>query len=115
VAFRGRLDVLALGFRSVIDAATDVDNHLREHPRGRTPRARIGARYASLMRHICQWRDPHDLHGYDALVIVAHSQGAVITADLLRYLKREKDPTLRRLDLDAKKLPDAIPIYFVSV
>jgi hypothetical protein len=115
VAFRGRLDVLALGFRSVIDAATDVDNHLREHPRGRTPRARICARYASLLRHICQWRDPHDLHGYDAMVIVAHSQGAVITADLLRYLKREKDPTLGQLHLDPRSSPDAIRIYLFSV
>jgi hypothetical protein len=80
-AFRGRLDVLAAGFRAPIDLLLDVDGYLREHPRDATPRARIFARYVSLLRHIEQG-------DYTRLVIVAHSQGTAITADLLRYLKQ---------------------------
>jgi hypothetical protein len=37
------------------------------------------------------WRDPRDREqGYQAVVIIAHSQGAVITADLLRFVQTEK-------------------------
>jgi hypothetical protein len=80
---RGRLDVLAAGFRAPLDVALDVDNYLREYPRGQTPRARLCARYWSLLQHIRRAAVP-----YDALVIVAHSQGSVLTADLFRYLHR---------------------------
>jgi hypothetical protein len=79
IAFRARLKSLALQMRNGIDIALDVDNYLREHPRSSTPRARIAARYVSVLRHILR-------QGYDRIVIVAHSQGTVITADLLRYV-----------------------------
>lgn len=84
IAFGDRLNKLALGFRGVLDAVLDVDNYLRMHPRKDNPSARIYARYASLLRHLAQ-SDP----AYDALIIVAHSQGTVITADLLRFLEHE--------------------------
>ena len=45
------------------------------------PRARIFSRYASLLADVCK-------RGYSRVVIVSHSQGTVITADLLRYLAR---------------------------
>jgi hypothetical protein len=64
-------------FRVVLDMALDVDNYFREHPRTSNPRARIVARYVSLLSHLSG-------KGYDKLVIVSHSQGTVITADLLR-------------------------------
>jgi hypothetical protein len=51
--------------------------------------------------------------GYDAILIVAHSQGTVITADLLRFLqretKRETDPALDRL------VNGNLPIYFFTM
>ena len=78
---RGRLEHLALGFRPVVDVALDVDNHLREHPWRANPRARICARYFSLLRTLAS--------EYDGIVIVAHSQGSAITADLLRFLRYE--------------------------
>ena len=78
---RGRLEHLALGFRPVVDVALDVDNHLREHPWRANPRARICARYLSLLRALAK--------DYDGIVIVAHSQGSAITADLLRFLRYE--------------------------
>jgi hypothetical protein len=80
MAFSNRLKSLTLGLRNVVDAALDVDNHLREHPLTAAPRARIAARYSSLLRHIYA-------RGYDKVVIVAHSQGTVITADLLRFVE----------------------------
>jgi hypothetical protein len=113
-ALRGRWDALARGLRPVLDVVLDVDNHLRDFPARATPRARIGARFASLLRYLCQWTDPRadkdanedkeDGHGedgegeggrkeggkgggYDALILVAHSQGGVITAELLRFLR----------------------------
>ncbi|HXJ44912.1 MAG TPA: hypothetical protein VNH18_36830, partial [Bryobacteraceae bacterium] len=97
-AFGGRLSQLALGLRTAVRVALDVDNWLREHPHGRNPTARICARYVSLLRCIAEAKEP-----YDALVIFAHSQGTVITADLLRYIHAEytalaaNDPGLARL------------------
>lgn len=93
-ALRGRFQKLALGLRPALDVALDVESYLREHPRHRTPRARIAERYASLLRYVTRWRDP-DGFPYAGVIIVAHSQGTVITTDLLAFLRREKDPSLR--------------------
>jgi hypothetical protein len=68
--------------RGVLDAILDVDNYLRIHPVTDNPRSRIFARYVSLLRHL-------GTQDYDGIVIVAHSQGAVISADVLRFLQRE--------------------------
>ncbi|MFN2567630.1 MAG: hypothetical protein ABR499_21760 [Gemmatimonadaceae bacterium] len=93
VALRGRLDRLTRGFRPALDIALDVDNYLRTHPRDSTPRARIAERYVSLLRYLCHWHD-HGGRPYDAIVVVAHSQGAAITTDLLSFIQREEDPEL---------------------
>lgn len=66
--------------RVPVDIALDVDNHFREFPVRGTPRGRIAARMYSVLEAIRE-------AGYDRIVIVAHSQGTVITADLLRYLR----------------------------
>ncbi|MBC7993374.1 MAG: hypothetical protein H7Z15_09045, partial [Rhizobacter sp.] len=67
--------------RAPLDAALDVDNHFREFPRKAIPRVMIIERYVAVLEHVLK-------QGYDRIVIVAHSQGTVITADLLRYLQR---------------------------
>ena len=67
------------GLRAPLDAVLDVDNHFREFPRNAIPRARIMARYVALLDHLRE-------QGYARIVIVAHSQGTIISADLLRYL-----------------------------
>jgi hypothetical protein len=115
LGFSGRLQSLALGFRPAVRVMLDVDNWLREYPRDSNPTARICGRYVSVLRHIVAWReDPADAEtGYQALVIIAHSQGTVITADLLRYLQAKKqaadkngqvyDPELG--DLGSKNFP----------
>jgi hypothetical protein len=92
-ALRGRLESVALGLRPALDVALDVESYLRQYPRSRTPRARIAERYASLLRYVTRWRDPEG-YPYAGVVVVAHSQGAVITTDLLAFLRREKDPSL---------------------
>jgi hypothetical protein len=66
--------------RPGLDLALDVDNWLRERPKKSNPRARILSRYLALLKHLKE-------RGYERVVIVAHSQGTVITADLLRLLK----------------------------
>ncbi len=117
IAFRGRLDRLALGFRPVLDTALDVDSWLREHPRDANPRARICARYASLLRYLCRWTDPRDTGQYQAIIIVAHSQGTVITADLLRFLRYERDRwPADRPDPDSAlaMLGQEIPVYLFT-
>ena len=68
--------------RAPLDIALDVDNHLREFPRKHIPRAQIFSRFAALLRHVA-------LVGHDRVVIVAHSQGAVISAELLRFLSSD--------------------------
>lgn len=90
MTFGRRLKMLAPGFRTVVDAALDVDNHLREHPRNATPRARVLARYASVLRRLYT-------HGYEKIIIVSHSQGTAITGDLLRYVTYEARGTHRTL------------------
>jgi hypothetical protein len=72
---------------TILDTILDVDNYLRTSPANKTPRARIVERYASLL---------HYLHkqGYDRIVIVAHSLGSLISADLLRFLKHNRIPSL---------------------
>ena len=101
---------LTLGFRAVLDIALDVDNHLRVRPLDRNPKAQIAARYASLLRYLCRWTDPEDGGRYDAVVIIAHSQGTVITADLLRFIRYEwqqgcTDPSLDRIFGEHADLP----------
>ena len=84
----GAVTVAALGsrftrtfgrLRVAIDAVLDIDNYFADPPNRQPPRARIYSRYASLLAYL---RDA----GYERIVIVSHSQGTVISADLLRYL-----------------------------
>ena len=75
----GQLSRRIPSLRSPLDVALDVDNHFREFPRTDIPRAHIFSRYAALLEHI-------RLQGYDRVVVVAHSQGTVISAELLRLL-----------------------------
>lgn len=104
VAASGRLNFITMGFRPALDVALDVDNYLREFPRKSTPRARIAERYVSLLRYLCLWRDDEG-RPYSSIVVVSHSQGTVITADLLRFLNQEPDPELA--PLLATRMPDA--------
>jgi hypothetical protein len=98
-AARGQFKKAALGFRTVLEILLDVDNWLREHPLNSNPKARICGRYVSLLRYICNWRDPlAPARGYDGIVVIAHSQGTVITADLLRFLFWESGGTLAGYD-----------------
>lgn len=84
----GALTIAALGsrftrtfgrLRVAIDAVLDIDNYFADPPNNQPPRARIFSRYASQLRYLAD-------RGYERIVIVSHSQGTVISADLLRYL-----------------------------
>jgi hypothetical protein len=99
---RGSLKKLALGFRPALDLLLDVDNWLREHPLNSNPKARICGRYVSLLRYISNWKNITNPNGYDKIVVIAHSQGTVITADLLRFLHSKIDAgsPKRWIDLD---------------
>jgi hypothetical protein len=113
---RGRLKKLVLGSRPVLDILLDVDNWFREHPRDSNPKARIFGRYVSLLRYVCNWREDSTVaaSGYDGVVIIAHSQGTVITADLLRFLKMEAGDNLQSYDGQLARLSE-IPVYFFSM
>lgn len=109
IALGNRLNRVFLGLRGILDTMLDVDNYLRLHPKNDTPRARIFARYLSLLRYLYHWKDPQDNKPYDAIFIVSHSQGTVITADLLRLLS---------VDLDDSLLPSKYkkpPIYILTM
>ena len=77
----------------------DIDNYFGDPPNRQPPRARIYSRFASLLAYL---RDG----GYERIVIVSHSQGTVISADLLRYLHVQ-----RRLS----EIVGAIPVSLVTV
>jgi len=90
---------LALGGRAIVDVALDVANWLRLHPKNRNPKARIMARFVGLMRFLKGWRDPQDgQRGYSGIVIIAHSQGTVIAAETLRYMRAEHEDWRKAFD-----------------
>ncbi len=78
-AVGGLLSRYLPGLRAPLDVALDVDNYFREFPRKSIPRARIFSRYAALLKHVAAQH-------YDRIVIVSHSQGTIISAELLRFL-----------------------------
>jgi hypothetical protein len=85
--------------RAPLDILLDVDNYLRTSPLENAPRARIAERYVSLLRYIAARRDPDhpERAYYGSVVIVAHSLGSLISADLLHFLKKEPEEALRPL------------------
>lgn len=87
-ALGGVLSRYAPWLRSPLDVALDVDNYFREFPRSAIPRARIFSRYVALLEHVVA-------QGCDRVVIVAHSQGSAISAELLRYLQHRAKQTTR--------------------
>lgn len=111
--FARLMDPVVSGLRGGLDIALDVLNYLRPRPVEETPRARILSRYASLLRFVTSWRDPQNPHqGYSRIVILAHSQGTVITSDILRALAvgsvaSDNDLSAIRPSLDSK---DGIPV-----
>jgi hypothetical protein len=92
--------------RVPLDAALDVDVHFREFPRDAIPRVRIVERYVALLQHVVE-------QGFRRIVIVAHSQGTVITADLLHYLRARSallaEDAKRESRERAKSAEDNIP------
>src|SRR5262249_51340451 len=78
-------------------------------PLDNAPRARIVERYVSLLRYIAARKDPQDPRQpyYGSVVIVAHSLGALISADLLHFLKEEPDEALRPLGYGEKNQANA--------
>jgi hypothetical protein len=54
-------------------------------------------RYVSLLRYLTDDKQSHG--GYNKVVIMAHSLGALISGDLLLYLNSQGDPDLARLGL----------------
>jgi hypothetical protein len=104
---------------SGLDVMLDVDNYLRELPRDGTPRARIAERYVSLLRAIASDRSA-DGRPYDSVIIVAHSLGALISADLLRYLNSESeagrgDPALAAFGFGERKTNAPIPVRLFTM
>jgi hypothetical protein len=103
---------------AILDTLLDVDNYLRTVPVDETPRAKIAERISSLFRYIAAYRDP-DGRPYDRLIIVAHSLGTLVSADLLRFLKissqTHPDPTLKRDGLHVAPGLPAVPIYLLTM
>jgi hypothetical protein len=119
MAVRGRLTAIALGLRPALSIVLDVDNYFREHPLDSNPRARIAARTLSLIRYLCKWQDPHSGGRYDAIIIVAHSQGSAIASDLLRFVRSESSASpggsLESYDGDLKRLDSDLPLYLFTM
>jgi len=109
-AGQGPLSFIALGFKAAIAVALDVVAWLRVRPETQNPKGRICARFVSLLRHICSEHTAGA--SYRGIVLVAHSQGTVITTDLLRFLSYQfrwpkHDTALEPLKAD-------IPIYLMT-
>lgn len=104
------LATLAKMGQTALSTMLDVDTYLRATPQAATPRAKIFERYVSMLRYL---RDPAaNQRGYDEIVIIAHSLGALISADLLQYLQspmgrrewwaarqNERDPHFTRIPI----------------
>jgi hypothetical protein len=102
----------------ILDTLLDVDNYLRTVPVGQTPRARIAERITSLLRHVAAHRDAQG-RPYQRLVIVAHSLGTLVAADLLRFLTistvKHPDPPLRSDGLRSDLHAPAVPVYLLTM
>jgi hypothetical protein len=104
---------LAKSGSSVLGIVMDVDNYLRTSPKEKTPRARIVERYVSLLRYLAGGRDKD--RGYDRIVILAHSLGALISGDLLLYLKSQGDPQLGRIGFGDSKVNGEVGIRLFTM
>ena len=93
---------------AVTDIAIDVANWLRLNPRDNNPCSRISARYVSLLRYISNRKDADGTAYYDGVVIVAHSLGSVISAEVLRHLQKHEDKSLEALNRGG------LPIYLFT-
>ncbi len=100
--------------RPMLGTVLDVDTYLRTSPADATPRAQIMERYASTLRYLARYRDA-DGRGYDSVVIVAHSLGALISGDLLRFLYSDGDPHLAVFGLSGDQEPGTIPISLLTM
>ena len=98
----------------ILRAVLDVDTYLRASPADATPRAQIVERYVSTLRYLARFRDA-DGRGYDSVVIVAHSLGALISGDLLRFLYSDGDPQLAAFGLSGDQKPGTIPISLLTM
>lgn len=98
----------------ILRAVLDVDTYLRTSPPDATPRAKIMERYVSTLRFLAQYRNA-DGRGYDSVVIVAHSLGALISADLLRFLYAEGDPELAAFGLSRDHKLATVPITLLTM
>ena len=98
----------------VLGAVLDVDTYLRTTPHDATPRAKILERYVSTLRYLAHYRGTDGL-GYDSVVIVSHSLGTLITADLLRFLKHRGDPDLAAFGLAGDNDAPHIPIKLLTM
>jgi hypothetical protein len=118
IAVAGTAAVLTAVVRyssEILRVILDVDTYLRTGPIEATPRAKIFERYVSLLRHIAQYRGA-DGHGYDQVVIVAHSLGALISGDLLNLLQHQKnDPELQQLGYGPGQAAEKIPIRLFTM
>jgi hypothetical protein len=92
---------------TILDTVLDVDNYLRTSPANNTPRARVVERYAGLLHYLNEQR-------YEKIVIVAHSLGSLISADLLRFLNRNRIPALTSYAL-AGYPPGSTPISLFTM
>ncbi|MDB4916622.1 MAG: hypothetical protein JWM95_4266 [Gemmatimonadetes bacterium] len=101
-AARARIELLASRARPALGILLDVDNYLRESPADGTPKARMAERFTSLLQHVVSRKDADGVTPYfDRIVIVAHSQGTIITTDILRFLKiaHVASPNLENRDI----------------
>jgi hypothetical protein len=100
---------------SALGIVLDVDNYLRAGPEQETPRAKIAERCVSLLRYIAAYRDEQG-RPYSSVVIVAHSLGALISADLLRFLREETDLTLASIGYGEPRVnPAVIPLTLFTM
>lgn len=105
--------VLVKNGSSALDAILDVDTYLRTSPAHAVPRARIAERYVALLHYLNTYRDA-DGRGYDRIILVAHSLGSNITADLLRFLHRGRMERLTRFAFTGNSTTP-VPLYFFSM
>jgi hypothetical protein len=116
------LGLIVKNSSAVLDAILDVDTYLRTSPQEATPRAQIVERYVALLGHL-QSREDKANGGryYKRIIIVAHSLGSNITADMLRFLNKCSEHTDSKHYENYVKFAfggdhnKALPIYFFSM
>ncbi len=96
----GLLPALAIGFgllvafflKPALAVTVDVINWFRERPKNQTVWQRCTARFFAVLEYVSSGKANYDGKHYDGVIVVAHSQGTMISVETLKLIRLQPPP-----------------------